>query len=252
MNIKNNENFPGFPAEPVTTYWPYPKALNGWWHTLTGVEQKCLDYILRHTWGFKKIADSISISQFIHGITKRDGTAFDRGTGIKNEKTVRKALKNLVKKGFIERQDRSNIGREPIYKLRIANVENMEPLPNNGTPPSPKNGDTPYHELVSTINDISIKDNNNITDKSVPKINHKNEIAELIAYLSSYLDHKKFPNYGKQAKYTKLMLEANYSVDDIKWAIDKMFEDDWWSKNSFDMKNVADEIPKLMNRTYKL
>lgn len=98
---KQNKIFPGFPPAPVTNYWPYPKALNGWWHSLTGNEQKCLDYILRHTWGYKKDADAISISQFINGITKRDGAVIDKGTGIKNEKTVRKSLKGLVEKGFI-------------------------------------------------------------------------------------------------------------------------------------------------------
>jgi len=91
--------FPGFPKEPAQNYWPYPKALNGWWHTLSGSEQKVLDYILRHTWGFKKSSDYISYSQFINGVEN-----CDRGCGIVGPATLSKALKGLVEKGFIKRE----------------------------------------------------------------------------------------------------------------------------------------------------
>lgn len=79
----------------------------------------------------------------------------------------------------------------------------------------------------------------------------KSEITHLIEYLSQKLGGVKFPNFGKQAKYAKSMLDAGYSIDDITWAIDKMHENPWWRDNSFDLKNVADEIPKLMTRTIK-
>lgn len=171
---KHKEKFPGFPPEPVTNYWPYPKALNGYWHALSPTEQKVLDYILRHTWGYKKDKDAISLSQFINGIKKTDGTVIDKGTGIRNEKTVRKALKGLVVKGFIERQDRSNIGREPIYKLRLsASNQEMEPLPNFGTPPVPNNGSPSSQKVVPTIKDIPIKNNNNTSSPPVGDVKRK-------------------------------------------------------------------------------
>jgi len=241
--------FPGFPPEPVTNYWPYPKALNGWWHALSPSEQKVLDYILRHTWGYKKTADAIALSQFIGGITKRDGTILDAGTGIKNEKTIRKALKGLEEKGFI--QCKPVIGEQTIYKLTINPSQKMVPVSNTGTSPLPESGNrAPSQTLAPTINDISIKNINSIPASQDSNKLNNGKIQELIRYLATKLGCT-FPNYGKQARYTKSILDSGYTEDDVKWAIDLMLQDKWWSQYSFDMKNVADEIPKLMTRTYK-
>lgn len=246
----HTNTFPGFPPEPVTNYWPYPKALNGWWYILTPSEQKVLDYILRHTWGYKKVADSISHSQFIKGITKRDGTVVDKGTGIKDERTIRKALQGLEQKGFIETE--ATLGRENLYKLKINPSQEMSPPTQNDTSPLPSDATaTPSQGLSPTIKDISIKDTNNIpVGQEIKKEKYK-EIPLLISYLSKKLGGIRFPNYGKQARFARQILDAGYSLDDAYWAIDKMAVDKWWSQNSFDMKNVADEIPKLMTRTYK-
>lgn len=71
---------------------------------LTSAEFKVLYYIIRRTHGFQKSTDAISISQMVNGITKKDGTVFDRGTGL-SEKTVLRAIggkdKGLVGKGVI-------------------------------------------------------------------------------------------------------------------------------------------------------
>lgn len=251
-NKLNDKQFPGFPQEPVTNYWQYPKALDDWWYILNGSEQKCLDYILRRTWGFKKDADAIAISQFINGITKYDGTVIDRGTGIKNEKTIRKALRGLIEKDFIEREDRSAIGREPIYKLNIISSQEMEVLLSVGTPPIPSSDNNPLQELVPTIKEVTIKDNNTIPAQPKMEKNPTGDITQVISYLSEKLGGVKFPNYGKQARYAKSILNVGYSIGDIKWAIDRMHSNKWWQENSFDMKNVADEIPKLMTRTFKI
>ncbi|MFC1630249.1 hypothetical protein ACFL06_01805 [Patescibacteria group bacterium] len=113
----NNQKFPGFPLKPIKNYWEYPRVMNGYWNQLTGSEQKVLDYILRHTWGYKKTADFISYSQFMKGITKRDGTVLDRGCGIKSTKTLARALRGLEAQGFVETV--KNVGRTVFYKLRI-------------------------------------------------------------------------------------------------------------------------------------
>ncbi|OGH18712.1 MAG: hypothetical protein A3F31_00585 [Candidatus Levybacteria bacterium RIFCSPHIGHO2_12_FULL_38_12] len=250
-NAIHKSKFPGFPPEPITNYWPYPKALNGWWYALTPREQKVLDYILRHTWGYKKVADGISLSQFINGIIKRDGTVIDKGTGIKNEKTVRKALRGLEKKGFIIVVPQ--VGRENFIQLKINPSQDLVSLPNNNTTPLSNNGTTSsYQEMEPTIKDISINNNNIFpAPQGNKKDTFKKEITESIAYLSKRLGGIKFPNYGKQAKYTKSMLSSGYSLEDICWAIDTMLTIKWWQENSFDMKNIADEIPKLMTRTFK-
>lgn len=51
-------------------------------------------YAFRRTFGFKKTGDVISISQFLHGITTRDGRQLDRGCGLK---TPRQVLAGLAK-----------------------------------------------------------------------------------------------------------------------------------------------------------
>ena len=95
MTQEENKKFPGFPPKPSTNFWSYPKDLNEYWHQLSGSEQKVLDYILRHTWGFNKTADEISLGQLERGIK-----GFDSGTGL-SKPTIIKSIKGLVKKGFI-------------------------------------------------------------------------------------------------------------------------------------------------------
>lgn len=98
---ENNQNqkFPGFPPKPNMNFWSYPKDLNGYWHLLTGSEQKVLDYILRHTWGFDKVKDEISLSQMERGIK-----GFDKGTGL-GRKAVIRAIKGLIKNGFVKKRE---------------------------------------------------------------------------------------------------------------------------------------------------
>jgi len=95
--------FPGFPEKPYENYWQYPKMMNGYWHQLSGTEQKVLDYILRHTWGYQKTSDRISISQFMNGITnKKTGEVVDRGIGIKKRNSILSAIKRLERLGFVK------------------------------------------------------------------------------------------------------------------------------------------------------
>jgi hypothetical protein len=49
---------------------------------LSGAELKVLLYIVRRTFGFKKLHERISLSQIRRGITTRDGRVLDRGTGL--------------------------------------------------------------------------------------------------------------------------------------------------------------------------
>lgn len=236
----HSKKFPGFPPEPVTNYWPYPKALNGWWHALTAWEQKVLDYLLRHTWGYKKDADSISLSQFMNGIVKKNGDVLDTGTGIKDKRTVRKALNGLMEKGFINCIPVS--GRESIFELKINPSHGMLPLTSHVTTHITKDEmSNPSHVMSPTIKNITI--NNNIGNQT-----YKKDISDVISYLENKLGGVRFANYPKQAKAVKAMLTANYTVKEIIYAIDKMYSNQWWREKSFDMKNVADQISKIMAR----
>lgn len=65
-------------------------------------ELKCLLYAVRRIYGFHKEGDFIAMSQFETGITRMDGTRLDKGTGL-DRKSIRMALKGLIKKGLLSR-----------------------------------------------------------------------------------------------------------------------------------------------------
>ena len=100
---------------------------------LNGNELKILLVIIRKTKGWNKEFDGISISQF------------QKFTGIKNEKTVRKAIKKLIELGLIEKID--NAGKFSLYRLTPPPTndggQQMVGLPTNGRTPLPKNDPTP-------------------------------------------------------------------------------------------------------------
>ena len=73
---------------------------------ITPAEFKVLMYIARHTWGYRdhrgrtKEKDSISLKQMVEGITCRDGTVQDYGTGLSRAGVI-KVLKSLEANNLI-------------------------------------------------------------------------------------------------------------------------------------------------------
>ena len=67
---------------------------------LPEAEARCLLYICRRTYGFHREEDKISFTQFINGITSRDGKVLDYGTGLSRQ-SVSVALKHLAVAGII-------------------------------------------------------------------------------------------------------------------------------------------------------
>jgi hypothetical protein len=93
---------------------------------LSGAELKALLYICRRTFGFKKESDNISLNQLLHGLSKKDGTQLDAGTGL-SKPTLLKALRELQDKGIIEstRRMSDEHGCEATnYRLRFTNEPN--------------------------------------------------------------------------------------------------------------------------------
>lgn len=88
--------FSGFPAKRASgNFWCYPKIACFYWSELLGSEQKVLDCILRHTWGFGRSKDRISLSQLESGVRNVHG-----GVGL-SRKQIILALRSLEAKGFI-------------------------------------------------------------------------------------------------------------------------------------------------------
>jgi hypothetical protein len=68
---------------------------------LSGAELKVLLYIIRRTFGWRRDADAISLSQIMSGITRADGTVVDAGTGLAKSTAIA-AIKGLGAKGVVE------------------------------------------------------------------------------------------------------------------------------------------------------
>src|SRR6476469_10752998 len=91
---------------------------------LTGAELKVLLYITRRTFGFKKAADNIALSQMLNGITTSDGRVLDYGVGL-TKKTLLQAINSLEAKQIILTQRRATAerGYQPTtYQLNIAST----------------------------------------------------------------------------------------------------------------------------------
>lgn len=89
--------------------------------TLADAELRVLLYVIRRTFGFKRDADAISLSQMVSGITTRDGRVLDHGTGL-SKATVARGLKGLRDKGIViaQRNSSAERGDEPTsYRLHF-------------------------------------------------------------------------------------------------------------------------------------
>lgn len=155
---------------------------------LSGAELKVVLYIIRRTFGFKKDADSISISQMLGGIEKKDGSRLDWGVGL-SKPTLLQALRSLAEKNLIasERQRSIERGDEPtVYWLRITGAgpevahgkESLPPVVNKSdqgggqeTVPGPWSTNLTTQETV--IQEIAIQDSStsNIRNKDLTKRN---------------------------------------------------------------------------------
>jgi hypothetical protein len=88
---------------------------------LSEAELKVLLYVIRRTFGFKKDADAISMLQMEKGITKRDGTVLDTGTGM-SKSSVWRGINGLVAKGILIKQTSTAENGDSdinVYSLRF-------------------------------------------------------------------------------------------------------------------------------------
>ena len=88
---------------------------------MSGNAWKCYGLIVRKTRGWQKTHDSLSISQI------------QKATGIKSEKTVEKAINELVELGLIGKQSRFGLPNE--YFLISDPKKEVTPPPKNVQPP---------------------------------------------------------------------------------------------------------------------
>ena len=84
---------------PNTTQVPNV-ILDRWLAFLSGSATKVVLYVARRTYGFGRTTDRISINQMVDGITKRDGSRLDYGTGL-GRSTVISTVNKLVREGIL-------------------------------------------------------------------------------------------------------------------------------------------------------
>ena len=114
--------FPGF-DRPESNFFRMPNS----WTDITAeidsiAELKCVEYILRHTWGYQEygIKKHITIDEFVNGRRRQDGSRLDKGTGL-SERAVYDGLRKAVEYGLVEEEvDDSDRGRvKKFYSLRM-------------------------------------------------------------------------------------------------------------------------------------
>jgi hypothetical protein len=132
-------------------YTPVPDELfDGLMVDLSGAELKVLLYIIRRTFGFKRDADMISLSQMLNGIRTPDGRVLDRGVGL-SKKTLLLALRTLEDRRVILTERRQSIekGNEPtVYQLNVIGQERPDQPSGPSGPPAREETIPPLGEKV--------------------------------------------------------------------------------------------------------
>ncbi|GAC1344526.1 MAG: hypothetical protein NVSMB27_05610 [Ktedonobacteraceae bacterium] len=114
--------FQGFET-PSSNYFRLPNA----WTDITAqmrtwAEQKVVEYVLRHTWGYQEygIKRRITLDEFMSGRKHKDGTRIDRGTGM-GKKAIIDGIRAAIDQGFLEEQtDATDAARiRKYYSLRM-------------------------------------------------------------------------------------------------------------------------------------
>jgi predicted transcriptional regulator len=132
-------SFQGF-YYPEENYFRMPNI----WTDITAnmnslAELKVVEYVLRHTWGYKEFGrlKKITLDEFEHGRKRADGSRIDQGIGMRKQAII-SGLRQAVKDGYLmEEVDQSDKGRiKKFYGLRMleANEGESEQMYENHTP----------------------------------------------------------------------------------------------------------------------
>jgi hypothetical protein len=130
---------PKWLTAPNTT--PVPNTIiDQWMVSLTLSQLRVILYITRRTYGFgQPDGDTISLDQLMHGITRRDGTRLDHGTGL-SERSLLQAIRDLRSMGMIRATTMTapDGGSLPTrYSLHVSDAPESFAYPDqqNGTVP---------------------------------------------------------------------------------------------------------------------
>lgn len=244
--------FPGFPPE--GQFWQFPTIINGFIHTLSGAEFKVLWYILRHTYGYQKEADAISIKQLMFGIKKKNGTMVDGGTGIKHHITISRAVLALEKKGFItyKKIDGKTTIYKPLIRKTGMSISDIPTLSLSDMVPMIKSDTTIYNQYKSNSNTITPASSAGSSNN--PPIKRKNPCPlgegghpTCISFLRALAEIKNLPrgwlNLPKQITFLHKIVRAGYTFPQIHAVAVEMDSNNFmWDK--WDLATIASQIEK--------
>jgi hypothetical protein len=123
-------------------------------------EARCLLYICRRTFGFRKEEDCISFSQFERGIKSSQGRILDFGTGL-SRPAINMALRNLLAAGaiFVLHRPRGNRYRLNLHMDvdKVVNeVNRLRKLTTRGRENTPKVVNKVYTQNLELKEELSI------------------------------------------------------------------------------------------------
>lgn len=175
---------------------------------LGGAEFKCLMYIARRTYGFRKIYDSISLTQFEDGITTKDGKKLDSGTGLSRE-TIVNALNKLVEIGIVTKNEsKETHGYGINSKFDLKEVVGKPDHPSQSENPT-DSGQKIRPVVVGksdTQNKVQNKGNKDICETSSRRGKKKEDEEEP-------MDFKQFVEYCKKSPSRLYHIIADYAED---------------------------------------
>jgi len=194
---------------------------------LTGSELKVLMYITRRTFGFGKKSDNISLNQIANGITKKDGTILDKGTGLSIRQVIY-AINILDDKGIIKKVKRASKekGLEATnYSLKFKK-DLFEPLCKNFSSPNAESSVVQkkviqHKEIQQQENEKNVvadsKNGKELIDKLI-ELKVKKEVAESIVKEQDHKKIEKYMAYVKQkvSQGSDIKSIPGYLIDAIK------------------------------------
>ncbi len=176
MAKKTTPKFNGF-EPPHSNYFRMPNS----WTDITAdikslAELKVIEYVLRHTWGFREygISKRITTDEFMHGRKRSDRTRIDNGTGLAKSSVV-DGLSRAVEHGYLDEYiDATDKGRiKKQYQLRMkgdaTQIQDSDSGVANPAPPVREpdiSGQASEHRTEKETKETNTVNGNNHTSKS--------------------------------------------------------------------------------------
>ncbi len=235
-------------------------------------ELKVVEYVLRHTWGFREpdISKRITTKEFMFGRRKKGGGTIDEGTGLSN-KSVYLGLKSGVKHGFllveIDDSNKSNIKK--YYRLKMEPdtnnvhsrcVQSTEPLRQKVVPyierHYERNLESSMSKLSSSDGECSFPSSDGRKGKRTATPFDYKATAELHKVVSSHIKVNCTANNKQWANQFRLMRTSDkVPKKDIRAAIEWYRDNigseymvEAFSAGTFRKKYMNSQIPAAMKR----